>query len=68
MRIIALIDQASVYAYSREPLTVVGTFPGSANQGVYRVSCTGVAPRECRFHPRNHELRKTSTRLLFTSV
>jgi len=57
MRIIALIDQASVYAYSREPLTVVGTFPGSANQGVYRVSCTGVAPRECRFYPRNHEFR-----------
>jgi len=53
MRIIALIDQASVYAYSREPLTVIGTFPGSANQGVYCVSCTGVAPRECRLHPRN---------------
>jgi hypothetical protein len=48
MRNIALIDQASVYAYSREPLTVVGTFPGSANQGVYCVSCTGVAPRERR--------------------
>ncbi len=67
MRIIALIDQASVYAYSREPLTVVGTFPGSANRGVYWVSCTGVALRECRLTRKqpwddNHQVMSCSLR------
>ena len=56
MRIITLIDQASVYAYPREALTVVGTFTGSANQGVYWISCTGVPLRECRLHFRNLHL------------
>ena len=61
MRIIAFIDQASIYVYSKGPPTVVGTSPGPEYLGVYWASCVGVALGECRLHPRNvHRLGRVN--------